>query len=95
MDRDAHNYGKRLPLHKLYKRIQDKQVNFFGFHDGMMNIGEDMIRCRVCGHIFYHVWAAPGKVAVERFPIECPQCGRIEGYRMSDEERAELLGDDE
>lgn len=58
----------------------------FGIH-----IQLDAIRCRSCGHIFFHTWTSKelGVPAIERFPIECEACGAKEGYRMSEEEITE------
>ena len=70
-------------------------MNFRGFTEGMLHVQEDAVRCRACGHVFYHVWTGAGKPAVERFPIECPGCGKVEGYRIDEDELAELTGDDE
>ncbi len=67
-------------------------MNIFGFNENMIHVQDDNVQCRVCGHIFYHVWAGKGKAAVERFPIECPECGKVEGYRI---DKDELTGDDE
>lgn len=49
-------------------------------------IGNDVCECSVCGHVFYHAWFGRDAdiPAIERFPIECPECHNKTVYRMDD-----------
>ena len=51
----------------------------------------DACRCLSCGRVFFHTWTSRemGVPAIERFPIECDECGAVDSHRMSEEKIAE------